>query len=395
MADSAILEVNILKMFDVTTVGFLKCKVMTGLGFMKSPKFRTYWANLEDDCLKLFADETQSELQHTVPIKESTEVKVDSVEFSSSGSNIIFVIAEKGHPLCFISSFDAVEIENWMLAIIEKSRGPFGAQENFDLGTQHDPKERESVSLKTTFLGEVSKEGFLNLCNPTSVFSQWSMCYVTLNEYLLQFWQSNNSETTEKKVLGTISLAGCVRVGRILSCSNSSQHVFFIACRKLDGTYRSYRFSTPNSLDMEAWIETLNHNIEKNQLKLASESISGSPTHSSLYRRPSLTPSTGSRPPVIYERDDTLASNIMRTLKGDTTDEESYRKFYLDYFCFPIVDNRNFEDRRATGEEETIGVTVFENGRYAPFKDFNMLNLIIGIDPFKLSDANGVKFPDR
>jgi hypothetical protein len=396
-------DADVLKMFDVSTYGFLFCKVSAKLGLFGPRKYTMYWLNLNDDCLQFYADETQTDLKHEIRLNDSMRVKVEAVEISAMGSKLIFSLSDNGTVLCLFNSFDSAEVENWMLALIEKIRGPFRDDENFDKGESDPLIERRSTSIATTAIGDINCSGFLMHFRPGSIFSPWELCFLQLNESSIQFWYSASpTATTEKKVAGTISLQGHTRVRRV-PCKDPAQHIFFVAVRTALGTYNSYRFMSKDFDEVDNWMQIVEHVVTRNQVRESSRlthhnSAESHPSSSTSSLFSSSSAYSGIRPPaapVLYSRDGTMAGKIMQLLVGDNIDNASLRQFYLEYFCVPVIHGFRVETEPANGTEDTVCVIIFENQRYLPLKGFSSLNLIVGVDPAKLSNAAGVKFPDR
>eukprot|EP00602_Paraphysomonas_sp_CaronLab_P003828 CAMPEP_0185039128 /NCGR_PEP_ID=MMETSP1103-20130426/35659_1 /TAXON_ID=36769 /ORGANISM="Paraphysomonas bandaiensis, Strain Caron Lab Isolate" /LENGTH=213 /DNA_ID=CAMNT_0027577899 /DNA_START=98 /DNA_END=736 /DNA_ORIENTATION=+ len=84
-----------------------------------------------------------------------------------------------------------------------------------------------------------------------------------------------------------------------------------------------------------------------------------------------------------YRIDENRIVQLVRRRRGDLLEaDEAYRDFYREYFTHAVY-----------GKEDIV-VEVFENHRYVPVIGWNNRNLLRN-DPAKLSDRNGVKFPNR
>jgi hypothetical protein len=391
--------VDLLKLFDVATCGFLQVKLVNAtkvFKFVSSP-FVTYWASLDDDTLRFFANESENLLRYSHAISTSTSVKVDSIDYLDGGGTIITIcVYENDVPQFYARSEDSVAMEAWVIAIIEKSRGPFADSENFDLPPQVDSHDAKDDEPKITVLaGELHYSGILRIQSESSLFIR-KQFYVELKHTALSYWNSNIPDTNRNNMNASavIQLNGYSRCYAIPS-RGKDEHLFFVSTKLENGKFSSVRFLAKDRNDLNAWMEVIKLCINKIQLQhdklldnLASSTGSFCTTAASSL-------ASGPATPRLYQRDETAIGKIMNKIVGDSIDDQALKKFYLETFCAPVRRNRTLENEIPSENEEKICVILYENQRYTPFKGFSVLSLLAGLDPAKLSNKDGVKFPDR
>lgn len=395
--------VDLLKLFDVSTCGFLQCKVVVGaakvFNFVSSP-FVTYWASIDDDTLRFFSSETESTVRYSHVITTSTSVKVDTIDYLERGETIITIcVSEDDVPQFYARSEDSAAMEGWIIAIIEKSRGPFASSENFDL-PPISQKEDDTPKV-TRFAGELFHNGMLKIPVESSLFSN-KQFYVELNHMTVSYWNSSvtDAKRDRNSATGVIQLDGYSRCFPVPN-RDSIEFEFFVATKKSNGKFATTRFVAKDKVDQASWVEIINLCITKVQLQHDKIMENLSPRGSLISASPSVEPryvslqASKTPAPRLYHRDETAIGKIMNKIIGDSVDEETLKRFYLDTFCVPVRRNRRLESEVPGEREEMICVILYENQRYAPFKGFSVLSLIAGLDPAKLSSGDGVKFPDR
>lgn len=92
---------------------------------------------------------------------------------------------------------------------------------------------------------------------------------------------------------------------------------------------------------------------------------------------------TSSNGKSYYVNDSTLWGRLYKSDESDPVVAEEINQLYLEYFTRPVV-----------GRPDLLVVSVYENQRYIPLSGWNCLHLLVG-ERAKLSDRNGVKFPNR
>jgi hypothetical protein len=250
--------------------------------------------------------------------------------------------------------------------------------------------------------GELHYGGTLKLQSELSLFSA-KQFYVELKHMTVSCWNSSIPDTNRNNMNASsvIQLTGYTRCYAIPS-RVKDEFLFFVATKLANGKFSSVRFIAKDKDEMDSWMGVIKLCVTKIQLQhdkllenLSSAVGSFSPTADPRYVSLRASSSASASTPRLYQRDDTAIGKIMNKIVGDSIDDQSLKKFYLEHFCAPVRRNRTLENEVPADDEEKICVILYENQRYTPFKGFSVLSLLAGLDPAKLSNKDGVKFPDR
>lgn len=411
---------DLLRIFKIATSGFLSMKFLKPHTILP-PSYETYWLSLHGAELSAYSDETQKKMLHRFVIDSNTSVFVSEIEYTQANcSSIICCISQGGKPKCYFKCSDETICENWMIVIIERSKGVLNSKiEKFDLNkdVMDDELDVQSES-RATISGAHVREGFLSRYSPRSVFFAWSMTWVDFRNDVLRCWISDDRTIRERTQCAEfLNVDAFSRVG-FLPNSTPGECKFFVAAKCDDDIFMSWRFCGSDPVVVAEWVKEIQESIYKSQVRYSAKAdtedrlnYNDIKTERSTIRSaeevndfiPSLLTgrledldfSVVSNCPVVYQRDDTLMSLVMQKIRGIDADQDIVRLFYLQRFCHPVVHGFIVESEAAVGTEPVICVSVFENQRFLPFNGFSALNLIIGLDPAKLSDMDGCKFPDR
>lgn len=417
---------DLLRIFRIATAGFLKVKFIKNSRSIWPAAYISYWVSLHGNQLTAYTDETEAAVRHQYTIDRDTTVTVEEIQYYGTRSNIICKVSQRGKAHFYFSCEDPGLCENWMIVIIERSRGFFDHQiENFELKNDVMDDELDVQSeTRSTFTISPTLEGFLSRHTPSSVFSKWAMSWVELKDDTMRCWHSDDKSARDRTQcseflnIDAFSRVGVIDGGRDGHCS------FFVAAKQDDETFVSWRFCCTDGVLAAEWVRGIQDSIRRCQYrhsaavseeerlfpmdkKTTRSSIRSAADAGDLLveQSPPLEDrndmaatkdfSDPSRCPVLYERDNTLMGGIMQLLRGSEKNKDHIRQFYLQKFCHPVVHGFVVENEHAAGVEDVICVSVFENQRFLPINGFSALNLVIGLDPAKLSDMDGCKFPDR
>jgi hypothetical protein len=414
-------KVDLLEVFRVATSGFLKLKFLTNTLTIFKPTYVTYWVSLHGTQFTAYSDETEAHMQHEFTIGEGTSVRVEKVVYENDDlCEIECHVTQDNITQFYFSTRDSAHCENWMIVFIERSKGFFDKKvENFDLGgndvmdEEADIQSDRNSRLTSCASSDREKilEGYLSRYCPSNIFSKWSLCWIELSDDAVFCWPKDDKDGARdrRRCKEYLSIDGYSRVD-VIESTDIGKYLFFIAVKNEDETYTSWRFFSESAASASAWMKGVKDRIAKCQLlDSASAAIALLPTpRAARTNRSTIRAledsvhdfavkdfSSPEACPVAYQRDKTLMGSMMLKLRGTYMNREKMRQFYLQRFCHPVYHGFIQEDQAAMGNEDVICVSVFENQRVLPFNGFNCLNLVIGLDPAKLSDMDGVKFPDR
>lgn len=385
-------ELDLLRAFRRAKTGFLSCKIADTSMFMSDPSYVMYWLVLSESVLSMYVDETQSVSVLELRLHAETQVHVEEMEYSPEDSKMICAVTENDKVKFLFSSRDIELCKAWRSSILQAAaRESSGEEVDESLPASSDLAE-----------SEVFKDGFLTKYRKSAIYSRWVISRTELRDNTVQCWFANSKvDSADRPSENFLALHAFSRVDW-LPQEVPGENRFFVSVKRSGGTYHSWRFASPDKGEAAEWIDAINKSIQECQVRyavLGPSDLCGKTTSESTSERDLEDYSDPANCPVLYERDPTLMASIMQRVRRKTSvDRENFKRFYLSRFCYPVIRGHCFEGEHAVGTENVIRVIVYENQRFLPIgvrRGFNALNLVMGMDPPKLSDMDGVKFPDR
>lgn len=175
------------------------------------------WMVLENRVLLSYTDETQSTLTGKFTIDDQTIIETMPHEPTRK---CMFILrnSHKNETLT-MNAANAVELEHWMISLIQAICGSFKAAENFETGENfHSPSDAEDDRMSTAIRQSYMSDGMINypitgyLKKQGHSTGSWKYRYFVLDESPLFRCYSNSSDTSPEAMRAAIILDASSRV---------------------------------------------------------------------------------------------------------------------------------------------------------------------------------------